>query len=344
MGNPKNKLPKYRQLFEEIRDAIFSGKYRVGDRLPSETALVQRYNISRPTAARALRDLENAGLVQRRHGSGTLVLHSSHARGGSLGLLVPGLGQGEIFEPICNQIAKSVQAHNFTLFWGDSSAGKDESKTSLAKSLCQQYIDQRVAGVFFEPIELMPGMEKTNQYIVKAFQEAGIPVILIDCDVVKFPRRSQFDLVRIDNRRAGYLLTEHLLKLGCKRIDFVSKSSSAATIDARIAGYRDALLENEIIPQLDWMHRADSFDIDFARHLIKASEPEAIICGNDYTAALVMRDLTRLGVRIPQEIRIVGIDDLKYASALSVPLTTIHQPCRAMGRVWPAIQKLVQGL
>jgi DNA-binding LacI/PurR family transcriptional regulator len=57
-----------------------------------------------------------------------------------------------------------------------------------------------------------------------------------------------------------------------------------------------------------------------------------VICANDLTAAMLMNTLDDLGVRIPEEIRIVGIDDVRYASLLRVPLTTVHQPCRAIGR------------
>jgi DNA-binding LacI/PurR family transcriptional regulator len=61
--------------------------------------------------------------------------------------------------------------------------------------------------------------------------------------------------------------------------------------------------------------------------------PEGIVCGNDLTAARLMQTLLSLGVRIPEEVRIVGMDDVKYASLLPVPLTTIHQDCAGIGVV-----------
>jgi DNA-binding LacI/PurR family transcriptional regulator len=59
--------------------------------------------------------------------------------------------------------------------------------------------------------------------------------------------------------------------------------------------------------------------------------PEGIVCANDLTAARLMQTLLGLGVRIPQDVRIVGMDDVKYASLLPVPLTTIHQDCAGIG-------------
>ena len=59
--------------------------------------------------------------------------------------------------------------------------------------------------------------------------------------------------------------------------------------------------------------------------------PDAILCTNDQTAAKLMQTLSSMGVRLPHDVRVVGFDDVKYATLLSVPLTTIHQPCRAIG-------------
>jgi DNA-binding LacI/PurR family transcriptional regulator len=61
------------------------------------------------------------------------------------------------------------------------------------------------------------------------------------------------------------------------------------------------------------------------------SAPEAIVCANDWTAARLMRTVLDLGYRVPQNVRLVGIDDLEYASLLPVPLTTLRQPTREMG-------------
>jgi DNA-binding LacI/PurR family transcriptional regulator len=69
------------------------------------------------------------------------------------------------------------------------------------------------------------------------------------------------------------------------------------------------------------------------RQLLDAMRPEGIVCANDLTAARLMQTLLGFGVRIPDEVRIVGMDDVKYASLLPVPLTTIHQDCAGIGAV-----------
>jgi DNA-binding LacI/PurR family transcriptional regulator len=81
----------------------------------------------------------------------------------------------------------------------------------------------------------------------------------------------------------------------------------------------------------DLVRRGDPDDPDFIRKLLKECRPEAIVCANDFIAARVMASLASKGVRVPHEMRIVGIDDVKYASLLPVPLTTQHQNCADIG-------------
>ena len=103
--------PKYRQVFEILTRDILSGKYRQGQKFPSEAALVQQFQTSRITIGRALRELAQRGLVERIAGSGTYVRQRQAAEGGLLfGLVIPDLGHTEIFEPICRGIAAAPQA------------------------------------------------------------------------------------------------------------------------------------------------------------------------------------------------------------------------------------------
>jgi DNA-binding LacI/PurR family transcriptional regulator len=323
--------PKHRKIFEHIQERIVAGQFKTGERLPSEVALSRRFDTSRPTVARAMRDLEAAGLIERRVGSGTYIKMAKSLRSNMFGLLIPGLGSTEIFEPICAEIAREMQGCNYTLLWGHSSADHSEEQNRAAMQLCQQYIDEKVSGVFFAPIELAPHMEETNNKIASLLDDAAIPVVLLDRDLVDYPRRSKFDLVGIDNRRAGCIMTQHLLDIGCRTIYFVGKPSSAPTVDARIAGWRDALTAAGIPVGKSWLHRCDPADEGEAQSLLNSPRPEAIVCANDVTAARLMQALQRLGVSIPRDIRVVGVDDAKNSDLLSVPLTTLRQPCRELG-------------
>ena len=103
---------KYIKVFETLQRDILNGKFSHGRRLPSEAELCLRFKVSRPTAARALRELQQMGVIIRRAGSGSYLAFqavkptpTSH----TLGLFVPGLGNTEILDPICNEITRYAQ-------------------------------------------------------------------------------------------------------------------------------------------------------------------------------------------------------------------------------------------
>ena len=324
--------PKHLEISRQLRADIAAGRYRQNNRLPSEPQLIKTFGVSRPTIARAMLDLQTEGLIERRAGSGTYIRTATPtaATTRQLGLLIPGLETTEIFGLICGELASLARAHDYSLLWGGSTHPHQDIDPSRehAENICQQFVERKVSGVFFAPFELMAEQDKTNRQLAELLRQAGIPVVLLDRDLQPFPNRSDFDLVGIDNMAGGFLLADHLLKLGCERICFVARPLSAPTVDARIAGAREALVRRrrELAP--DWVRLGNPSDLKFMRSLTAGKQADAFICANDYTAATLMRSLESSGVHVPRDVRVVGFDDVKYATLLSVPLTTIHQPCR----------------
>ncbi len=330
---PAIRRTKHREIFEHLLAEIESGKLKEGERLPSEAALVAQFTSSRPTVAHALRDLQNLGLVERKVGSGTYVRKARKPNESwRFGLLIPGLGSTEIFEPICGQLARLAQRQHHTLLWGDFGDKQGAADPALMEQACNSYIRQSVAGVFFAPLELTEDKDRINQSVISALESARIPIVLLDRDIVAFPRRSRFDLVGIDNRRAGFLITDHMIQLGCRRIDFLARPDSAPTVMLRIAGYREALLYRGIPQDPQWIHSGEPADETFVQGIV-AGGATAIICANDLTAANLMRTLDAMGYLIPQTIRVAGFDDVRYAELLRPSLTTIHQPCAEIGTI-----------
>lgn len=327
---------KYRQILEKLQDDIASGRYKPGKRLPSEAELVRRFGASRMTVFRAMHELQSMGLVTRRVGSGTFVSANTNTGSHVFGLLIPELGQTEIFEAICKGMMEAQEAMHHSLLWGNA-VSQEEEKERAAEQLCQHYISQKVSGVFFAPVEFTVNRYQANHRIVAAFDRARIPVVLLDRDLEPYPRRSKYDLVGIDNRRTGYLATEHLTKTGAKRIAFFARPNSAPTVDARIAGYREALLSRDGKSRRDLVTIGDASDTRFIKAILRKHSPDAFVCANDLTAGNLMHTLISLGQRIPEDVRIMGIDDVKYARLLPVPLTTLHQPCRDIGRMSMAV-------
>ena len=326
----EKKTPKHEAIRQGLVDAITAGEYLPGQRLPSEAELVKSFNASRPTIIRALRELQQSGLIERRAGSGSYVKADKSTPGHTFGLMIPELGQTEIFEPICRGMAESQQGGHHVLLWGTSLGDTVKTEAHVA-SLCRQFVTKKVSGLFFAPLELTAQKDLINRSIAEIFDKEGIPIILLDRDLVSYPARSQYDLVGIDNRRAGYMITSHLLRCGCRRLLFLGRPSSAPTVDARIAGYREALTDAGVEIQPGSVCRMDPQDKSGIEEILERLRPDGFVCANDLTAAHLLKTLDELHVNVPDDICMAGIDDVKYAGLLSVPLTTIHQPCADMG-------------
>lgn len=325
--------PRHREVSQELRAEIAAGKYRPTERLPSEAQLVRRFGISRPTAARALLDLQREGLIERRVGSGTYLRQAdAPVAARQIGLLVPERGTTDIFETICGELSSLARAHDFALLFGGTSGAepRDEPSAEHARAVCRRFVEQRVQGVFFAPFEALADRAEVNRELTEALGQAGIPVVLLDRDLVPFPQRSDFDLVSTDNFVGGYLQAEHLLRLGARRIAFLARPGSAPSVDLRLAGVREALVRQLHDWRGDWVLLGDPEDPAFVRDRILRGHWEAVICANDLTAAQLLRSLERARVRVPADLRVVGFDDARFAPLLGTALTTVHQPCREL--------------
>ena len=116
-----NALLKHRTISRQLTTEVIAGKYSKTGRLPSEAQLVKRFGVSRPTVGRAMRELQEQGLIERRAGSGTYIRpekdrgHSAHPIIPQIGLLMPSLCHTEIFEPICGELAGLSRSYDYGL-------------------------------------------------------------------------------------------------------------------------------------------------------------------------------------------------------------------------------------
>jgi GntR family transcriptional regulator, arabinose operon transcriptional repressor len=321
---------KHGNVHAALLRELQSGTWKPGERIPTESQLEEQFGVSRITVARAVRDLESAGLVERRRGAGTFVRPRETSARMTFGLLIPDLGETEIFEPICQGMMTSPLARDHALIWGNA-VSRSGSKDEQARNLCRQFIARRVSGVFFAPLERGSAKDEANQRIAAALDAARIPVVLLDRGLAPYPQPDRYDLVAIDNRRAAYVATTHLADLGARRIAFVGAKGAPATVDEREAGFREALYQRGIDVERDSIRRLEAEDDAAVAGLMHAHHPDAIVCANDRTAGVLMHTLIRQGIRVPHDVRLVGIDDVDYAPLLPVPLTTIRQPTRQLG-------------
>ena len=335
--------PKYRRIFDVLRHEILLGKYNDRVRFPSEQMLVRRFKVSRPTVNRALLDLKREGLLQGRSGSGTYLSDLAKSDAGFLGLIMPDTGWNRFFAALGRGIEKAVREEGYTLLketpTGEDDATRAKEMVDFAKELAQR----RVRGVLFEPFDSYAGSAETTARILAILKSARIPVVLLDRDVVPLPRRSDYDLVGIDNFRAGYVAAEHLIGRGARTIHFFTMPNSADATLQRAQGTAQAVIEHGLRWTRSSFHAVVPTDRrSVAAIFKKGGAPDAVVCRNDHYAAVLMQTLAALRVKVPRQVQVVGFDDMGLAEILSPPLTTLRQPAQQIGRV--AVDTLLRRL
>jgi LacI family transcriptional regulator len=150
-------MSEHDAISQVLRAQIASGRYDGAGNLPSETQPAERFGVSRPTVAKALRDLQVEGLLERRAGSGTFVRPRGRGESSArvLVLPVPERGTTETFEAICGELGALARANEFGVLWGDYPLPRADraSTPEHAAEVCRQFIDKAVTGVFFAPME-----------------------------------------------------------------------------------------------------------------------------------------------------------------------------------------------
>ncbi|KPL83436.1 LacI family transcriptional regulator [Thermanaerothrix daxensis] len=168
----------------------------------------------------------------------------------------------------------------------------------------------------------------------------GVPVVVVDRQLIAL----EVDTVLADNLQGGLLATRHLIRLGHRRLGCITGPSHLTPSAQRVIGYRQALVEAGLPVDEDLIVRGDfsprSGYLATRRLFTLAHPPTAIFACNDMMAIGALRALAELGRRVPEEVAVVGFDDIELASYTTPPLTTVRQDKVALGRA--AVQLLLE--
>lgn len=321
----------YRKVYETLKGEILDGKYSAARSFPSSTALSRRFGIARFTIRQALDILVKEGLVRSQRGRGTFVTNQGASR--RIGLMLSGLTYSEYFQPIATAIMKFARDAGYEPCFGAVQSCDSAARLDEARKICDEFIHNHVAGVIYHPLDYAFDKGETNRQILSVFRKAGIPVVLFDSDIEVMPDRSEYDVVSIDNAQAGERVARHLIDNGAKNIHFLLKPNWIPNALLRVRGVMNAVVAGG----MDWSPAnvliADPRDVDLVRrHFQKRPRPDAFVCENDTLAAEFMRTLSQLGLKIPDDVMLVGFDDVAIARLLSPSLTSVHQPCDMLAR------------
>jgi LacI family transcriptional regulator len=154
----------------------------------------------------------------------------------------------------------------------------------------------------------------------------AVPIVVMDWG----PLNSKADRIQDNSALGGYLATRHLIEQGHRKIGLITGPLDKLPAQSRQHGYRQALDEAGIVFQPEYIVEGDfefAGGITAMQQLLSLSEhPTAVFAGNDVSAVGVYQALYRAGLSVPQDISVIGYDDIELARYLTPPLTTIHQP------------------
>ena len=228
------------------------------------------------------------------------------------------------FTDVARGVEEVARASGLSLFMCNSDQDADREDQYL-----EQLAELRVRGV------LITAMDYTNPRLRK-LRRQGVPVVLVDRAPVD---AEDCCTVGVDDVAGGELAISHLVEAGHRHLGMVGGPADIPQVADRHAGALNAMSAAGLDPQgLVWI-QTDALTIAEGRRagerllgLSKRLRPTGIFCANDLLALGLLQHLTQHGVRVPEDVAIVGYDDIEYAAAAAVPLTSVAQPRQLLGR------------
>ena len=239
---------------------------------------------------------------------------------GAIGLVV-----ADITNPFFSDIAQGVGEVAHRCGYGVmlcNTAGKTNRESSYVRLLRRKRVDGLILTSATMDDPYLGDLAKTR-----------IPFILVSrlCNSVDAP------YVVANDRAGARLAVEHLIELGHERIGFIGGPANVQSSRDRMASYREVLREHGLAEKEEWMSFSDFTQAagrKVGRHMLSLPErPSAIFAANDVTALGVLEVAEELGYQIPDDLSLVGYDDITYASLPRIQLTTVAQPAQEMGQI-----------
>ncbi|MFB6286698.1 MAG: LacI family DNA-binding transcriptional regulator, partial [Candidatus Bipolaricaulia bacterium] len=236
-----------------------------------------------------------------------------------LGLVIPDI-QNPFFADVTRGVEDVAQDNDYALILSNSD--EDPDKQELAVDTLKT---EDVDGVIVPPVD-------PNDPEVKRLLESDIAVVCVD----RRMEDARVDTILSDNRKGAYEAVTHLIELGHRRIAFIGGVPRISTLTERREGYEQALRKHDLPVDSalikDGEHRHERGKRHTEELLALDRPPTALFTGNNLTTLGALSALNTAGVRVPDEMALVGYDDVPWANALNPPPTVIDQPGYEIGR------------
>jgi len=248
-------------------------------------------------------------------------------------VVLPSVGD-PFFTEVMTGVRAAAQAAGYSILINET-----QFNTMTDKEIGALIVSKQVDGII-----LLASMSPFGRKVLSAHSKRAIPFVVgcekVSDDLVEFPS------IHIDNLAAAEEATNLLIGLGHERIAFMSGDPSSLLTHDREAGYRKAMTDAALnVPEQYTVH--GYLTIDGAKRaanklLNEPVRPTAMFCANDEMAIGTLHCIRQAGLRVPEDISVVGFDDTRYAEVAMPPLTTISQPAAKIGK--RTVERLVEAI
>jgi GntR family transcriptional regulator of arabinose operon len=325
---------KYNMVKDKIMEWITNGEVKPGEKISSESELVKMFGVSRHTIRQAIGDLVHEGWLYREQGAGTFCSHKQEhdksqtpqlltSGGKNIGVITTYISD-YIFPSIIRGIESYLTESGYTLTLASTDNDVEKERQCL-----QNMLDRNIDGLIIEPTKSSSNNPNINYYL--ELEKNSIPYLMIN---QYYPQLIPPHII-VNDKKGGYLATDHLIKLGHEKIVGIFKTDDLQGA-YRMQGFIQAFRENNITLSPEMIISFSTEDSDAilqenVRNILSSSQtmPTGIICYNDQVALSILNLLREMEVRVPEDISIVGFDDSYLAEATN--LTSVSHPKLEMG-------------
>ena len=333
-------IPLYKQVIDHIKRQIREGTLKPGDRIGSHHELVTEYNVSLITIRKALSELINEKVLYSRMGKGTYI--GNPPRTGDFTAHVNiGLVLRDLNSPFFSRIVESIEkqaSHFGAILLVSTSSNSFEKENRQIK----QYLDIGVSALILTSVT----MKSRVSPLVRKLHADNFPYVM-----VAYIEDEDVNYVGIDHEYGAYLATEHLIKTGYNRIGYINSEEGYQLGEVRKLGYMRALHTYEkpyreeyhfrLTGRGNWLDYDSGYEIG-SQISGMSDRPDAIFAYNDLAALGMQRAVLDHGFKVPDDIALIGFDNIKRGVVCPVPLTTIDQRTEEIGTY--AIQMVLDKL
>jgi DNA-binding LacI/PurR family transcriptional regulator len=315
---PQPGRPLYLVVRDAVREAIDAGMFQPGEQMPSTKELSQQMEVSLVTAHRALQELVSSGVLHRSQGKGTFVHERYLERKRSMSQCRLGLifhGEASLADYYHSQVLEGVRqaAHSLAVDLILLRFGED------VRNECDGFV---LVNPLPEEVELLAAMtRKRHPVLVVGARSPNKSVRSIDVDNVNLARQA----------------VTHLVSFGHANIGYVGGADQISNSRDRWSGFLAAAQQQNLAPKEKHILKGLSWRLDerervaLIRMLGDPGRPSAVFAAGYYFALDVYGAAATVGLRVPQDLSIVGVDDPPSAAHLSPPMTTLRQPLVQLG-------------